>query len=183
MNPPNRSSERTVARAGVDIPARAARSRRRTPLHVCVVDHPSTQAIGNSAVCCGIASSVVRSSSICPDLPCQVRVSRQFAPVSAGVIAADAAVLLTSKSLGPSPRLRPRGNSSAARRVKPPSVWPAVSTATNSAPPPTSASAPRRLTVGAAGSAATSPSTSGGSGRVSAAKCAARCEATKSAGR
>ena len=94
--------------------------------------------------------------------------SRQLAPISAGFIAAAAAVLLTWKSLGPSPRVRPRGNNSAARRVKPPSVWPAVSTATNSAPPPTSASAPRRLTVGGAGSVATSPSTSGGSGRVSA---------------
>ena len=37
----------------------------------------------------------------------------------------------------------------------------------SSEPPPTTASAPRRLIVGGAGSAATSPSTSRGSGRVS----------------
>src|SRR5271166_999432 len=131
-----------------------------------MVDHPSTQAIGSSAVCCGIASRAARLNNICPEGPRTL--SRQFAPVLAGVIAAAAAVLLTWKSLGPVPRLRPRGNRNAARRLKPPSVWPAVSTATNNAPPPTSASAPRRLIVGGAGSAATSPSASGGSGRVSA---------------
>ena len=43
--------------------ASAARSRSRTPVHVWVVDQPSTQAIGSSAVCCGIVSRAARSSS------------------------------------------------------------------------------------------------------------------------
>ena len=38
-------------------PAASARSRSRTPVHVCVVDHPSTHAIGRVAVCCGMARS------------------------------------------------------------------------------------------------------------------------------
>ena len=72
-------------------------------------------------------------------------------------MAAAAAVRLTSKSFGPSPRLRPRGSNRAARRVTPPTVCPAVSTATNKAPAPTSPSAPRRLTVGGDGSAGHQP--------------------------
>ncbi|GAB4595724.1 hypothetical protein MOKP4_20420 [Mycobacterium avium subsp. hominissuis] len=48
-------------------------------------------------------------------------------------------------------------------------VWPAVISARNSAPPPTSANAPRRLIVAGPGSAAASPPGRQGSGSVSAA--------------
>ena len=123
-----------------------ARSRSGTPVHVSVVDQPSTQAIGSRAVCCGIAASIARSSTTGAGPPVSVR--RQRSPVRSGVIRAAAAVRLTWKSLGPSPRVRPRGSSSAAWRVNPPRVWPAVITAMNNAPPPTSARAPRRLIVG-----------------------------------
>ena len=106
-----------------------------------------------------------RSSTIGLGPP--VRVRRHRSPVRSGVIRAAAAVRLTAKSFGPVPRLSPRGSSSAAWRVNPPMVWPAVITAMNTAPPPTSARAPRRLIVAGPGSAAASPSGSYGSARVS----------------
>ena len=43
-------------------PIRRARSRRRTPVQSWVVDQPSTQAIGSSALVCGRASSSSRES-------------------------------------------------------------------------------------------------------------------------
>src|SRR5690625_615632 len=41
-------------------PTRSAKSRKATPDHVCVVDHPSTQAIGSLAVCWPMASKAFR---------------------------------------------------------------------------------------------------------------------------
>ena len=164
LNAPRRSTDRTNADAGFGTPASRARRRSGTPVHVSVVDQPSTQAMGSRAVCCVIAVSAARSSTTFDGPP--VRVSRHRSPVSSGVMPAANAVRLTWKSFGPSPRVRPRGSSSAAMRVKPPMVCPAVITAMNSAPPPTSASAPRRLIVAAAGFSATRPSGSYGSGTV-----------------
>ena len=43
---------------GSGTPASRASSRSGTPVHVSVVDQPSTQAIGRRAVCCGMAISV-----------------------------------------------------------------------------------------------------------------------------
>jgi len=101
LNEPLRSSERTIAEFGVATPASAARSRSRTPVHVWVVDQPSTHAIGSVTVCWGIASSAERSSTTGRG-PTR-RVSRHSAPVSFEVIAAADALRLTWKSVGPSP--------------------------------------------------------------------------------
>jgi hypothetical protein len=97
--------------------------------------------------------------------------SGEVEPRAPGSIPVTANVLLTGKSFGPpsaAAELRPRGSRTARLRSGPPSVWPAVSTATSSDPPPTSASAPRRLIVGSAGVGATRPYRSGSSGRVAA---------------
>ncbi len=165
LNAPARSSDCTWADCGVGTPATAARSRSRTPVQLWVADHPSTQAMGSTAVCWGRAGKAARSRvrGVPP-----ARDSRQLASTSAEVRAAAVAVRLIWKSLGPSPRSRPRGSRNASGRVGPPSVCPTVSTATNAEPPPTRAKAPRRLMVAGSGSAATSPSASGGPGTVSA---------------
>ena len=57
--------EDTMAEPGCGRPAAAARSASRTPVQVCVVDHPSTQAIGSSTVWRGIAST--RPDPAAPD--------------------------------------------------------------------------------------------------------------------
>ena len=93
-------------------------------------------------------------------------VRRQSAPVIAGVISAHAAVWVTGKSLGPVPYTRPRGASSARRRNGPPIDSPAWTAKMVNDAPPTMASSPRRLIVGAAGLMGASPPSSGGSGLV-----------------
>ena len=122
LNPPPPSSDCTWAFAGWGTPARSARSARRTPVHRWVVDHPSTQAIGRSAVCWRMAMSVARSS-VTSSVP-PVRDSRHVAPVAEGSIDAADAVLLTWKSFGPSPYERPRGMSRAASRADPADALP-----------------------------------------------------------
>ena len=91
-------------------------------------------------------------------------------------MAAAAAVRLIGKSS------RPRGSSTARSRSGPPIVWPAVIVATNSAPPPTSANAPRLLIVGGAGSVATRPSSTG-SGAVVGTRSSARSDRVRNARR
>ena len=164
------SSERTTADAGAGTPASAARSRSRTPVQVCTVDQPSTQAIGSVAVCLGSARERARGRAGPAAAP-PVSSSTPAVERPRGSIPEATKVLLTGKSFGPPSAaavVRPRGSRSARPRSGPPTVWPAVSAATSSDPPPTSGEQPaaahgRRRRVGA-----TRPSGSGSSGRVAA---------------
>ena len=89
------------ADAGAGTPASAARSRRRTPVQVWVVDQPSTHAIGSVAVCCGMRAAGRRRSSRTGAGP-PVSSSRQPSPTAGRRRCPDTAkVLLTGKSFGP----------------------------------------------------------------------------------
>jgi hypothetical protein len=92
LKAPNRSREDTIAEPGFGRPAAAARSASRTPVQVCVVDQPSTQAIGNSTVWRGIACSAARSSITASEPPSRRR--RHPVPVTAGSMPAAMAVRL-----------------------------------------------------------------------------------------
>ena len=149
--PPTPAPARRPAR-----PGRAAARRSRSAR----VDQPSTQAIGSRAVCCGEAEQLGAGEGA------RRRPGERQPPRRPGGGGRDPggrrgpvdreAVAALARSPG-------RGAAAApARAAGRRSVWPAVSAATNSTPPPTSASAPRRLIVGGAGIVGDQP---GGLGR------------------
>ena len=108
-------------------PDERARGRRAaTPVQRCVVDQPSTQAIGSVVGVLRHRTAARARLSRRPRRPRRRGQPPGRVAVSAGVMPAAAAVLLTWKSFGPVPNTRPRGASSASRRSGPPTVSPTL---------------------------------------------------------
>ena len=143
-----RDSTRRTAPAGA--PASAARSRRRTPLQRCVVDQPSTHAIGRSCSCCSMASSCALESSR-RSLPAIA--SRQSGPGQRRRDAGGGGGLVDREAVGPvvEDGLAARRQQREAPQRTAGRLPDRHHAAGRADAPATSASRPRRLIVGAAG--------------------------------
>ena len=113
--PPSCSDSTRTSASPLERRPSPRRSASRTPVHVCQVVQPSTQAIGRRSVCCVHRQQVVAAELdvLGAAAPAPAASRRRSAPASPRP---SAAVLLTWKSFGPGPPVCPRGESSAISR-------------------------------------------------------------------